>query len=238
MPLQYSETFLSVSVTFYSAVLVNVNSVCAADRGNRWRRASFSHAPMHIEIPVLWPMSALFFRNIFLPQCAEDMMIIHPFLYCSRGSNRIKTSSVEEVLYPKWVNALFPSNIVVVISILICLNSGTQFGNGWFVSYGRWLFFLKCWGPSMLQLGLAELRRDGEMWLDRWKIRKCFWKQTWGVFESTTKQESVLRSEGAEDQRLPEPSSLNLSQNSLISSALLLWDVLRGKRNPKTIPCC
>lgn len=42
---------------------------------------------------------------------------------------------------------------------------------------------------------------------------RCLWK--------LTKPESVLRSEGAEDQRLPEHKSLNLSINSLISSALM-----------------
>lgn len=66
----------------------------------------------------------------------------------------------------------------------------------------------------MLWLGLADIQseRDGEMWLDRWAIRKLFFsgrrqtlKTDMRCLWKLTKPESVLRSEGAEDQRLPEP---------------------------------
>lgn len=99
-----------------------------------------------------------------------------------------------------------------------------QFGNGWFVSYGCcFLLFFKCRAPSMLQLGLTDVQRDWEMSLDRWEIRRCFLgeKTDSRCLWILTKPESVLPSEGAEDQRLLEPSSLNLSLNLLISSGVI-----------------
>ena len=137
------------------------------NEGNRWQRASSSHAPVHIEHQS-WALWVHYSSGVWFFSMCRRYDDHPPFFYCSRRSHRVQTSCMEEVLYLKWVTAHFPSNIVAVIRTLICLSSGTQFGNGWFVSYGR------CWEASMLQLGLADLYRDREMWLDRWKIRKCF----------------------------------------------------------------
>lgn len=82
----------------------------------------------------------------------------------------------------------------------------------------------------MLWLGLADIQseRDGEMWLDRWAIRKCFsqgedrlWKQTWGVFENSQSRSLYCEVKELKINVCRNPSSLNLSLNSLISSALI-----------------
>lgn len=89
--------------------------------GNWWRRASFSHAPMHLKIPIFWSLSALFFRSMFFSQYAEDMMIIHPSFIVTEDQHSQNKPNEGGVVSKV---ALFPSNIVAIIRGLICLNSG------------------------------------------------------------------------------------------------------------------
>lgn len=72
----------------------------------------------------------------------------------------VESKQPKEVLYPKWIHSL-SSNIVAAISGLICLKSGTQFWNGWFVSHRE----------CMQWLGLSDTQRGEETWLDRWEIK-------------------------------------------------------------------
>lgn len=131
-----------------------------------------------------------------------------------------ESKQAKEVLYPKWIHSL-SSNIVAAISGLICLKSGTQFGNGWFVSHRE----------CMQWLGLSDTQRGEETWLDRWKITFFFyyycsggedrgWKQSWDVSECSQSLSLCCEMTELKINVSPEPSSLTHSPNSQISSAL------------------
>lgn len=138
----------------------------------------------------------------------------------------VESKQAKEVLYPKWIHSL-SSNIVAAISGLICLKSGTQFGNGWFVSHRE----------CVQWLGLSDTQRGEETRLDRWEITFFFkfyycsggedrgWKQSWGVSECS---QSLYWNDWAEDQCQPG-TQLTDPFTKFTDFFRLMWDALRKR---------
>lgn len=155
---------------------------------------------------------------------------------------------MEELLYPKWLPALFPSHIVVIIRGLICLNSGTQFGNGWFVSYGPCFFYFFVnagdWACCSLVLLTYTARWRNVTW--QMKDKEMFsggedrlWKQTWGVFESWQSLSLYCEVKELKINVCQDPARWTFHQIHLfLPPRYNLRDVLKEVHPQITVHCC